>query len=43
MTGFSEYKEEDIYNKGGVVLLEKPFNREKIKELFTNYISLLSA
>jgi CheY-like chemotaxis protein len=41
MTGYSEYKEGRINHAGGVVLLEKPFTREKLKELFDEYITLL--
>lgn len=41
MTGYSEYKEDQIAHAGGVVLLEKPFTRDKLKELFDDYISLL--
>ena len=41
MTGYSEYKDDQISNKGGVVLLEKPFTKDKLKELFDDYLSLL--
>lgn len=41
MTGYSQYKEDQIARKGGVVLLEKPFTRDKLKELFDNYLTLL--
>jgi CheY-like chemotaxis protein len=41
MSGYSEYKDEQISYGGGVVLLEKPFNKAKIVELYNNYMSLL--
>lgn len=41
MTGYSEYKDDQIAHAGGVVLLEKPFTREQLKELFESYMSLL--
>ncbi|MES2768643.1 MAG: response regulator [Bdellovibrionota bacterium] len=41
MTGYSEYKDDQIAHAGGVVLLEKPFTRAKLKELFDEYMSLL--
>lgn len=41
MTGYSEFKEDQIARKGGVVLLEKPFNKEKLRELFDSYLTLL--
>ncbi len=41
MTGFSEYSEAEISKKGGAVLLEKPFNRTKLKELVEDYIMML--
>lgn len=41
MTGYSEYKDDQIAHAGGVVLLEKPFSRDKLKELFDTYLTLL--
>lgn len=41
MTGYSEFKDDQIARKGGVVLLEKPFTRDKLKELFDTYLTLL--
>lgn len=41
MTGFSEYSEAEVAKKGGAVLLEKPFNRTKLKELVEDYIMML--
>lgn len=41
MSGYSEYKDEQITHSGGVVLLEKPFNKAKIIELYRSYMSLL--
>jgi CheY-like chemotaxis protein len=41
MSGYSEYKDEQISYSGGVVLLEKPFNKAKIVELYNNYMVLL--
>jgi FixJ family two-component response regulator len=41
MTGFSEYSEAEVAKKGGAVLLEKPFNRAKLKELVEDYIMML--
>jgi len=41
MTGYSEYKDDQIAHAGGVVLLEKPFTREQLRELFDSYMSLL--
>lgn len=41
MTGYSEYKDDQIAHAGGVVLLEKPFTKEQLKELFDSYMSLL--
>lgn len=41
MTGYSEYKDDQIEHSGGVVLLEKPFTREQLKELFESYMMLL--
>jgi DNA-binding NtrC family response regulator len=41
MTGYSSYKDEEISHKGGVVLLEKPMNFEKLKELYDRFICAL--
>lgn len=41
MTGYSEYSEAEVAKKGGAVLLEKPFNRAKLKELVDEYIMML--
>lgn len=41
MTGYSEFKDDQIEHAGGVVLLEKPFSRDKLKELFDQYLALL--
>lgn len=41
MTGYSEYSEAEVAKKGGAVLLEKPFNRAKLKELVEDYIMML--
>lgn len=41
MTGYSQYTDQQVEYAGGVVLLEKPFSRDKLKELFDDYLSLL--
>ncbi len=41
MTGHSEYTEVEIVKRGGAVLLEKPFDRTRLKELVQDYIMLL--
>lgn len=41
MTGYSQYNDQQVEYAGGVVLLEKPFSREKLKELFDEYMMLL--
>ena len=41
MTGYSDYTDEDIDQRGGVVLLHKPFGREQLKEIIEKFVTLL--
>jgi CheY-like chemotaxis protein len=37
MTGYSQYTDEDVAKKNGVVLLSKPFKMEQIQEIVSLY------
>ena len=41
MTGESEYTAEDIDERNGVVLLQKPVSMKQLKEIVENYAKLL--
>jgi len=41
MTGESEYTAEDIDDRNGVVLLQKPVSTKQLKEIVENYAKLL--
>lgn len=43
MTGFSEHDDNEIFQRGGVVRLQKPITRKQLKEIVEGYINLLHA
>lgn len=43
MSGYSDYSEQDVDDRNGVVLLKKPFSAEQLKEIISVYAPNLSA
>ncbi len=41
ITGFNEYTDEIVVNKGGVAVIHKPFSYDQIKEIVEHYIEVL--
>jgi DNA-binding NtrC family response regulator len=41
MSGFSDYSAEEIDQRNGVVLLEKPFSKQQIQEVIESFVRFL--